>query len=493
MAGSARGRRPQLPRSAGGARRRASSTRGSGAEPASDRGRRRAGADPGRRGGDAAAAADLDDAQAGGAARRTARSSPTCSSGCAATASTRRSCPAASWPTGSASVLGDGSELGVRLRYVEEPRPLGTGGALKFAEELLQERFFMLNGDVLTDIDLTAQLRQHERTGARATLALVPVEDPSAYGLVRLWRRHGSVSEFVEKPRPEEIDTNLINAGAYIARARRARDMAAGRDPASRSSATCSPRSSSAGCSATRRAATGWTSARRSATCRRTFDILEGDVSTEVGAPAATRRAGPCARATRGGWPGPCTRRRWSGAGCVVAAGAILGGRTVLGPRRDRRSRRPHRELGAARRLPGRRGHADQLGDRRARGVDRRALPGRGRRRARPGRDRRARTTCSRPACVSSPGCNCPPERSRFECPAELTRAAMAAGDPTGQLDDVLGLPRAPARRAVARGVGQPGAARRAGRARDRRDGWLGDRRRRWPAPRSATGPRVRS
>src|SRR3984893_16283494 len=78
-------------------------------------------------------------------------------------------------------VLGDGSALGVRLQYLEEPRPLGTGGALKFAEQLLDETFFMLNGDVLTDIDLSAQLAQHERTRARATLALIPVEDPSAY------------------------------------------------------------------------------------------------------------------------------------------------------------------------------------------------------------------------------------------------------------------------------------------------------------------------
>ena len=64
-------------------------------------------------------------------------------------------------------VLGDGSALGIRLRYVEEPRPLGTGGALKYAEDLLDERFFMLNGDVLADFDLTAQLAPHERTGAR--------------------------------------------------------------------------------------------------------------------------------------------------------------------------------------------------------------------------------------------------------------------------------------------------------------------------------------
>ncbi len=113
------------------------------------------------------------------------------------------------------NVLGDGSQLGVRLRYLEEPRPLGTGGALKFAQDLLDERFLMLNGDVLADLDLTAQLRQHERTGARATLALVPVDDPSAYGLVRL-AADGSVTEFVEKPGPDELDTDLINAGAYI-------------------------------------------------------------------------------------------------------------------------------------------------------------------------------------------------------------------------------------------------------------------------------------
>lgn len=113
------------------------------------------------------------------------------------------------------NVLGDGSAYGIRLRYVEEPQPLGTGGAVKFAESLLDERFLMLNGDVLTDIDLSAQMARHEQTGARATLALVGVEDPSAYGLVRL-REDGSVRGFLEKPSPDQIDTNLVNAGAYV-------------------------------------------------------------------------------------------------------------------------------------------------------------------------------------------------------------------------------------------------------------------------------------
>src|SRR3954470_8994522 len=117
--------------------------------------------------------------------------------------------------SGVRNVLGDGSALGVKLRYVEEPRPLGTGGALKYAEPLLADRFLMLNGDVLTDLDLTAQIAQHERTGARATLALVPVDDPSAYGLVRV-EEDGAVREFVEKPSADQIDTNLISAGAYV-------------------------------------------------------------------------------------------------------------------------------------------------------------------------------------------------------------------------------------------------------------------------------------
>jgi len=112
-------------------------------------------------------------------------------------------------------VLGDGSRYGVRLRYVEEPEPRGTAGALKFAQEHLQERFLMLNGDVLSDMDLTAQIAQHEATGAVGTLALVPVDNPSAYGLVRL-NDDRSVQGFLEKPEPEEIDTNLISAGAYV-------------------------------------------------------------------------------------------------------------------------------------------------------------------------------------------------------------------------------------------------------------------------------------
>jgi mannose-1-phosphate guanylyltransferase len=119
------------------------------------------------------------------------------------------------------SVLGDGTQMGLRLRFVEEPDPRGTAGALKLAEPLLDERFLVLNGDILTDIDLGAQIAQHEASGARATLALVPVADPSAYGLVIL-REDRSVREFMEKPSSpsgddaDSVEGNLISAGAYV-------------------------------------------------------------------------------------------------------------------------------------------------------------------------------------------------------------------------------------------------------------------------------------
>jgi mannose-1-phosphate guanylyltransferase len=106
-------------------------------------------------------------------------------------------------------------EPGVEIRYAEEPDARGTAGAIRFAEDMLADRFFVLNGDVLCDLDLTALIEQHESTGARATIALYPVEDPTGYGLVHR-HEHGEITEFLEKPEPEQIDTDEINAGAYL-------------------------------------------------------------------------------------------------------------------------------------------------------------------------------------------------------------------------------------------------------------------------------------
>jgi mannose-1-phosphate guanylyltransferase len=114
------------------------------------------------------------------------------------------------------SVLGD-IYAGMRLRYVHEDEPLGTAGPVRLAFDegvLDEDRLFVLNGDVLTDIDLTEELAQHERTGARVTLALTAVEDTASYGVVPT-DDEGRVIEFLEKsegPAP----TNRINAGAYV-------------------------------------------------------------------------------------------------------------------------------------------------------------------------------------------------------------------------------------------------------------------------------------
>ncbi|MGI8945014.1 MAG: sugar phosphate nucleotidyltransferase [Thermoleophilaceae bacterium] len=112
-------------------------------------------------------------------------------------------------------ILGD-IHHGMRLRYVTEDEPLGTAGPVRLALDggLLEQRLLVLNGDVLTDIDLTAQLERHGGSGARATLALIPVEDTASYGVVPT-RPDGRVEAFLEKsdgPAP----TDRINAGAYV-------------------------------------------------------------------------------------------------------------------------------------------------------------------------------------------------------------------------------------------------------------------------------------
>jgi mannose-1-phosphate guanylyltransferase len=112
--------------------------------------------------------------------------------------------------------LGEGGAE-VRLRYLTEPERLGTAGAIRFAAEALgddlDDAFLALNGDVLTDIDLTALIRAHRQRRARATIGLHPVEDSAAYGLVGLDAR-GRVVDFVEKT--GERVPGEINAGAYF-------------------------------------------------------------------------------------------------------------------------------------------------------------------------------------------------------------------------------------------------------------------------------------
>jgi len=112
--------------------------------------------------------------------------------------------------------FGDGSNFGVKLTYAVEDSPLGTAGAVKnVAERLDDGTFYVFNGDIFTDIDLTAMMKFHWQCGSKATIALTPVEDPTIYGVVET-NAEGKVGRFIEKPRRHTLTTNMINAGAYI-------------------------------------------------------------------------------------------------------------------------------------------------------------------------------------------------------------------------------------------------------------------------------------
>ena len=112
-------------------------------------------------------------------------------------------------------IFGEGQGLGIRIRYVVEPMPLGTGGAVRYAGDSLTESVVVFNGDVLTQVDLAAVLRLHRERKAKATIVLTPVENPRAYGLVET-DRDGNIQRFLEKPGEDEITCNTINAGIYV-------------------------------------------------------------------------------------------------------------------------------------------------------------------------------------------------------------------------------------------------------------------------------------
>jgi mannose-1-phosphate guanylyltransferase len=112
-------------------------------------------------------------------------------------------------------IFGDGGESGIGIKYVVEPAPLGTGGAIRYAGESLRDSVVVFNGDVLTQLDLAAVIKLHRERKARATIVLTPVENPSAYGLVET-DAQGNILRFLEKPKPEEITCNTINAGIYV-------------------------------------------------------------------------------------------------------------------------------------------------------------------------------------------------------------------------------------------------------------------------------------
>src|SRR5580692_3716123 len=113
------------------------------------------------------------------------------------------------------SYFGDGSEFGVRMVYATEETPLGTAGSVRNARDELDERFVVISGDVLTDLDLTTLVTHHESKGALATIALKAVDNPLEFGIV-ITRDDGSIERFLEKPTWGQVFSDTINTGIYV-------------------------------------------------------------------------------------------------------------------------------------------------------------------------------------------------------------------------------------------------------------------------------------
>ncbi len=105
-------------------------------------------------------------------------------------------------------------DFGKEIVVNEEPKPLGTGGATKFAEKHITGRFFVLNSDIISSLDMEEMLKFHKRNNGVVTISLWPVKNVSEFGVVEI--KNGRITKFVEKPKPEEAPSNLINAGAYL-------------------------------------------------------------------------------------------------------------------------------------------------------------------------------------------------------------------------------------------------------------------------------------
>ncbi|MFC1993631.1 sugar phosphate nucleotidyltransferase [Chloroflexota bacterium] len=113
------------------------------------------------------------------------------------------------------SYFEDGSDYGVKITYAFEDSPLGTAGAVKNAEHYLNSTIVVLNGDIFSDLDISEMLAFHRSRKAKATISLTWVDNPCAFGVVET-DSEGRVKRFIEKPTPDKVTTNWINAGIYI-------------------------------------------------------------------------------------------------------------------------------------------------------------------------------------------------------------------------------------------------------------------------------------
>jgi mannose-1-phosphate guanylyltransferase len=277
------------------------------------------------------------------------------------------------------AALGDGAALGVRLRYVVEREPLGTGGGVRNAADLVSGTLYVLNGDILTDADLTAMRALHESRSSRTTIYLQPVPDPRQYGLVET-AADGRLRAFREKPTAdEEITTNTINAGIYLIDAPLLQRIPL--DRASSIEREFFPALIADGVPCYGWCPTAyWRDIGNPAAYRAAqIDMLHGRVALPLSAPGQSRNGS------------------WLAAGSSVAPDAQIVAPSVI--RRHARSALPRRPRRGGRRRRARRrrrprGGGHLVGARRRR--RRRRAPGLRRRRGRPDRRPRARRTRGR-------------------------------------------------------------------------------------------------
>lgn len=225
------------------------------------------------------------------------------------------------------ALAGEEERAGVAIRYVAEPEPRGTAGAIRFAAdelgERLEQRFLALNGDVLTDLDLTALLRAHEEHGARATIGLHPVEDSSAYGLVRSGER-GEVLEFLEKTGKRA--PGEVNAGMYVLERSVLELVPPGENVSIERDVF--PRLVGDGLYGLRLDGYWMDIGTPERYLQATWDILEGRVETRVEPTAPGMLIGPGAEVATGARVGP---RAVLGPGCRIGAGSEVRESVLLG------------------------------------------------------------------------------------------------------------------------------------------------------------------
>lgn len=111
--------------------------------------------------------------------------------------------------------FGDGSGFGLKIEYISEDIPLGTGGAIKKTGHLYRDTFLVFNADILCNMDFTALIKFHKAKSAAVTIAVTEVDNPSAYGVIE-YDQNGYALSFTEKPAADQIKSHDINAGVYV-------------------------------------------------------------------------------------------------------------------------------------------------------------------------------------------------------------------------------------------------------------------------------------